>query len=95
MCCSLRVQTFPRGERPHQILTYQLIIHSPEQFTTAALRISRDFIAKEKFSNAELNENMKLNNKTSIKGATGYILLWLLGIPIPVLLIVFLLRGCT
>jgi len=38
---------------------------------------------------------MKLNNKTSIKGATGYILLWLLGIPIPVLLIVFLLRGCT
>jgi hypothetical protein len=62
---------------------------------TAALRVSLDFIAKEKFSKAELNENMKLNNKTSIKGATGYILLWLLGIPIPVLLIIFLLRGCT
>jgi hypothetical protein len=59
------------------------------------LRVSLDFIAKEKFSNAELNENMKLNNKTSIKGAAGYILLWLLGIPIPVLLLVFLLRGCT
>ena len=29
------------------------------------------------------------------KGATGWILLWLLGIPIPVLLIFFLLRGCT
>ena len=28
-------------------------------------------------------------------GATGYILLWLLGIPIPILLIIFLLRGCT
>jgi hypothetical protein len=28
-------------------------------------------------------------------GAAGYILLWLLGIPIPVLLLIFLLRGCT
>ena len=26
--------------------------------------------------------------------ATGYILLWLLGIPIPILLLIFLLRGC-
>ena len=29
------------------------------------------------------------------KGAIGYVLLWLLGVPIPVLLIIFLLRGCT
>jgi hypothetical protein len=29
------------------------------------------------------------------RGAIGYILLWLLGIPIPVLLVIFLLRGCT
>jgi len=29
------------------------------------------------------------------RGAIGYILLWLLGIPIPVLLLFFLLRGCT
>lgn len=28
-------------------------------------------------------------------GAMGYILLWLLGIPIPILLLFFLLRGCT
>jgi len=28
-------------------------------------------------------------------GKAGWILLWLLGIPIPVLLIFFLLRGCT
>lgn len=28
-------------------------------------------------------------------GKIGYILLWLLGIPIPVLLLIFLLRGCT
>jgi hypothetical protein len=28
-------------------------------------------------------------------GKIGWILLWLLGVPIPVLLILFLLRGCT
>ena len=28
------------------------------------------------------------------EGKMGYILLWLLGIPIPVLLVIFLLRGC-
>jgi hypothetical protein len=38
---------------------------------------------------------MKITNLKNEKGAMGYILLWLLGIPIPVLLIVFLLRGCT
>jgi hypothetical protein len=29
------------------------------------------------------------------RGAAGWALLWLLGIPIPVLLVFFLLRGCT
>jgi hypothetical protein len=28
-------------------------------------------------------------------GKLGWILLWLLGVPIPVLLILFVLRGCT
>ncbi len=28
-------------------------------------------------------------------GKIGYILLWLLGIPIPVLIVIFLVRGCT
>ena len=38
---------------------------------------------------------MKITNSKGEKGAMGYMLLWLLGIPIPILLIVFLLRGCT
>jgi len=38
---------------------------------------------------------MKLKERIREMGATGYILLWLLGIPIPVLLLFFLLRGCT
>jgi len=29
------------------------------------------------------------------EGKMGYILLWLLGVPIPVLFLIFLLRGCT
>lgn len=28
-------------------------------------------------------------------GKIGYLLLWLLGVPIPILLIIFLLRGCS
>ncbi len=28
-------------------------------------------------------------------GKVGWILLWLLGVPIPILLILFLVRGCT
>jgi hypothetical protein len=37
----------------------------------------------------------KLTDKAKESGALGWGLLWLLGIPIPVLLILFLLRGCT
>jgi hypothetical protein len=29
------------------------------------------------------------------KGAVGYIILWALGVPVSVLLVIFLLRGCT
>lgn len=29
------------------------------------------------------------------KGAMGYVLAWLLGVPIPILIIVALLRGCA
>jgi hypothetical protein len=29
------------------------------------------------------------------EGKMGYILLWVLGVPIPVLFVIFLLRGCT
>jgi hypothetical protein len=38
---------------------------------------------------------MKLAFRIKEMAATGWILLWLLGIPIPILLIFFLLRGCT
>ena len=28
-------------------------------------------------------------------GKIGYILLWLLGVPIPILIVIYLVRGCT
>jgi hypothetical protein len=29
------------------------------------------------------------------KGAIGWVLLWIIGIPVPLLLLLFLVRGCT
>jgi hypothetical protein len=41
-------------------------------------------------------ENMRLTiNRKLEEGKVGWVFLWLIGIPIPVLLILFLLRGCT
>lgn len=41
------------------------------------------------------NNPMKLlHEKIQQAGAAGYLLMWLLGIPVPVLLLIFLLRGC-
>jgi len=43
--------------------------------------------------------DMKPNNEKRWmrrqEGKIGYILAWLIGIPIPILIVVFLLRGCT
>lgn len=35
------------------------------------------------------------NNPRRTEGKVGWIFLWLIGVPIPILLILFLLRGCT
>ena len=56
---------------------------------TRKFRLSSDSLDKER------SVYMRLANKNQNCGATGYILLWLLGIPIPILLLIFLLRGCT
>ena len=33
--------------------------------------------------------------KSGERGAAGYILMWLLGVPASLLFVIFLLRGCT
>jgi len=34
-------------------------------------------------------------NPAKQKGAMGYVFAWLLGVPLPILVLIFLLRGCT
>lgn len=36
-----------------------------------------------------------MNAARTQAGKVGYLLLWLLGVPIPLLLLFFVLRGCT
>jgi hypothetical protein len=36
-----------------------------------------------------------LKERIKQTGATGYILLWLLGLPLPILFLIFLLHGCA
>jgi hypothetical protein len=36
-----------------------------------------------------------MNPNDSERGAIGYIVMWLLGVPASVLFLIFLLRGCT
>lgn len=38
--------------------------------------------------------NIRSNRKPE-EGAVGWGLLWLIGIPVPILIIFFLMRGCT
>ncbi len=38
-------------------------------------------------------KSLNLNRWTS--GKAGWALLWLIGVPVPILLILFLMRGCT
>ena len=36
-----------------------------------------------------------MNTLNNQRGAIGWILLWAIGIPVPILLLLFLVRGCT
>ena len=40
-------------------------------------------------------ERNETNESESQSGKVGWVLLWLLGVPIAVLLVLFLMRGCT
>ncbi len=39
--------------------------------------------------------NYRISAPHQRRGKIGWIILWLIGIPVPILLILFLLRGCT
>jgi hypothetical protein len=42
-----------------------------------------------------IKPSKKLIGNPKLSGKVGWILLWLVGIPVPILLVLFLLRGCT
>lgn len=42
-----------------------------------------------------VRDSMMRRTSSRQKGAIGYVLAWLLGVPIPILIIVGLLRGCS
>jgi len=44
---------------------------------------------------ASLRVRKSVKSAGAQAGKAGWILLWALGVPIPVLLVLFLLRGCT
>jgi hypothetical protein len=61
------------------------LLHPPHQrFGVAHMITIKDFKALKDIKDLKHQE-----------GAIGYIFAWLLGIPIPVLLLIFLLRGCN
>jgi hypothetical protein len=33
--------------------------------------------------------------RSAQEGRWGYVLAWLIGVPVPILIVIFLLRGCT
>ncbi len=43
----------------------------------------------------QMRDMKKQFRGSSTTGAIGWALLWLIGIPIPILLVIFLMRGCT
>lgn len=54
----------------------------------AAINTSKSLVPNEVFG-------MKINANNWRSGKIGWVLLWLVGVPVPILLVLFLLRGCT
>jgi hypothetical protein len=56
---------------------------------------TKSVLADDHYLTRKKRDSMKSKEKAGMIGAAGWILLWLLGIPIPILALLFLLRGCT
>ena len=68
---------------------------APQANLARHLKLSQAQFRGQIRNGAERETKMKILNRAKETAAAGYILLWLLGIPIPILLLIFLLRGCT
>jgi hypothetical protein len=64
----------------------------------AGARAAEGTWGKQPFWRIPMQNPMHKRDFTSLvaqQGRVGYILLWLLGVPIPILFMIYLLRGCT
>jgi len=52
-------------------------------------------ISEKPMKQLQMKQLQRLQMRAAQQGRVGYILLWLLGVPIPLLFLVYLLRGCT
>ncbi len=50
---------------------------------------------QKKSGNIQRQKERKVAMRNKEQGKIGWILLWLVGIPIPILLLLYFLRGCT
>jgi len=58
--------------------------------------IGRFTISQARTFRGKRNPSVMKNGASNLQtGKIGWILLWLIGVPIPILLILFLIRGCT
>lgn len=44
---------------------------------------------------SDTSKNDQIHEQQRQRGGIGYVLLWLLGVPIPVLILISLVRGCA
>ena len=58
-------------------------------------RITRGIEHGIRLAEAGREEEINMPNLSDQKGKIGYIILWLLGVPGSILILIFLLRGCT
>ena len=71
----------------------------PRRFPLRSRFCDKDTLAREAIfemkAGTQRTAIMKRQKPDGEAGAMGYILMWLIGIPIPILLLIFLLRGCS
>jgi hypothetical protein len=63
--------------------------------TTVLAAVTRRIHSRESRMKTLVEAYRRQLDRQKQKGGIGWVLLWLLGIPIPVLIVLFLLRGCT
>jgi hypothetical protein len=71
-----------------------LLVTAPARSRPHAL-VERPYINHKRSKVMGIKDRESGSDAAKQKGGIGYVLLWFLGVPIPVLIIIALLRGCA